>query len=175
VATIVLIETSTTSGTLVNRQYFASFAAGGQVEHSVGEDAPAHVPPPGDGPETTVTYPIDPDQTQRFAAAANDWDAYTLDDEIARSMGFPAKIVHGPCTLAFISRALVSNVCGGDATRLKRLAVRFARPLVLSAGQSLTTRIWSVGSSDGIERYGFEATDKEGVVTAKNGWAEVGR
>ena len=169
VATVVRIETRA-DGELLNEQHFTSFVAGGHVTDEAGEDAPPHVPdPPGDV-VTEVTMPLDADQTRRFAAAADDWDAYTLDEEVARSMGFPTIIVHGTCTMAFAAKAIVDTRCGGDSRRLERFAARLSSPLLLVEGQALTTRMWAAG--DGRVT-GFDATDHEGTPMIKNGWAEV--
>ena len=172
VATVVHIETRTTAGALVNEQVFTSFVAGGRVPEPAGEDLPRHVPaPPGDEERVGErTMPLDPDQTRRFAEAADDWDAYTLDEEVARSMGFPTIIVHGTCTMAFAARAVVEHACDGDSRRLRRFAARMSRPLLLVPGQALTTRIWADGSGGVL---GFDATDKEGTTMLKNGLAEV--
>ena len=51
-----------------------------------------------------------------------------LDEEIAKSVGFPGIIIHGLCTMAFNSIAIVGQLCDGETERLKRLAVRFSRP-----------------------------------------------
>jgi acyl dehydratase len=171
VATVVRIETAG-GGEVLNTQYFTSFVAGGRVDAEAGEDAPPHVPDPPSGEVAEATMPLDPDQTRRFAAAADDWDAYTLDEEVARSMGFPTIIVHGTCTLAFAARAVVDGVCGGDSRRLRRFAGRLASPLLLKNGQALTTRLWAAGDGRVI---GFDAMDREGTPMIKNGWAEVSR
>ena len=171
VATVVRVETRA-DDELVNEQRFTSFVAGGRVAREAGEGAPPHVPGPPTGPVRETTMPVDPDQTRRFAAAADDWDAYTLDEEVARSMGFPTIIVHGTCTMAFAARAIVDEVCDGDSQRLKRFAARLARPLLLVDGQALTTRMWAAGDGRVI---GFDAIDHEGTAMIKNGWAEVSR
>jgi acyl dehydratase len=169
VATVVRIETRA-GGELLNEQHFTSFVAGGRVPAEAGVDAPAHVPEPPAGAVDEVTMPLDPDQTRRFAAAADDWDAYTLDEEVARSMGFPTIIVHGTCTMAFAARAIVDERCGGDSRRLERFAARLTSPLLLVSGQALTTRMWAAGGGRVI---GFDAIDHEGTSMIKNGWAEV--
>jgi acyl dehydratase len=172
VATVVRVETRSPERELLNEQHFTSFVAGGRVAGAAGEDAPPHVPGPAAGPVRETTMPVDPDQTRRFAAAADDWDAYTLDEEVARSMGFPAIIVHGTCTMAFASRAIVDEACAGDSRRLGRFAARLTRPLLLVPGQALTTRMWAAGDDRVI---GFDAIDHEGTPMIKNGWAEVSR
>jgi acyl dehydratase len=173
VATVVRIETRTTGGALVNEQFFTAFASGGRVAEPAGEGAPAHVAPAPEDTVAELTFPLDPDQTRRFAAAADDWDAYTLDEEVARSMGFPTIIVHGTCTMTFAARAVVAAACEGDTRRLKRFAARLSAPLLLVPDQALTTRIWSGGERDGRRVYGFESIDREGTTMIKNGWAEV--
>ena len=40
-------------------------------------------------------------------------------------------------------------------------------------GQDITTRIWEVGTADGVTTYGFEATNPDGDVVIKDGLAEV--
>jgi acyl dehydratase len=174
VATVVRVETRTRAGDLVNEQHFTSFVSGGHVPEPAGVDAPAHVPPPPRDAAAVreLRYPLAPDQTRRFAAASGDWDAYTLDESVARAMGFPTIIVHGTCTLAFAARAVVQAACDGDPRRLRRFAARLSRPLLLVAGQALTTRIWPAGDPDG-RSYGFDAVDHEGTMMLKNGLAEV--
>jgi acyl dehydratase len=172
VATIVHVETRSLDHELLNEQYFTSFVSGGHVAGEAGDEGPPHVPPPAAGPVREATMPVDDDQTRRFAAAADDWDAYTLDEQVAQSMGFPTMIVHGTCTMAFASRAIVETACAGDSRRLKRFAARLTRPLLLVPGQALTTRVWPA-AADGRDAFGFEAIDHEGTRMIKNGWAEV--
>ena len=174
VATVVHVETRSTAGDLLNEQYFTSFVSGGRVAKPAGADPPARQPQAATaGPAQALTLALDPDQTLRFAAAADDWDAYTLDETVARSMGFPTIIVHGTCTMAFAARAIVEQACEGEARRLVRFAARLSRPLFLVPGQTLTTRLWSAGHRDGRRLYGFEAVDHGGTTMLKNGLAEV--
>lgn len=174
VATVVHVETRSTAGALLNEQYFTSFVSGGRVADPGGADPPARpAQAAAAGPSQELTLALDPDQTRRFAAAADDWDAYTLDEAVARSMGFPTIIVHGTCTMAFAGRAIVKEACDDDVRRLERFAARLSRPLLLVPGQVLTTRLWPTGYRDGRRLYGFEAFDHEGTTMLKNGLAEV--
>lgn len=174
VATVVHVETLTDDGPLANEQWFTSFVAGASIDESRGKEAPAtDAPPPAGEPAEEVVLPLDPDQTRRFAEASDDWDAYTIDEDAARALGFPTVIVHGTCTMAFAGRAVVQAACGGDVRKLRRLALRLSRPLTLIPGQTLTTRIRYVGARHGSEGFTFEATDLKGDLVIKNGWAEV--
>jgi acyl dehydratase len=90
-------------------------------------------------------------------------------------VGLPGIIVHGLCTMAFAGRAVVEEACGGDPERLRRLAVRFSRPVL--PGQEITTRLFAAiagdGDGDGVACFGFETVNAEGQAVVKDGWAEV--
>lgn len=115
------------------------------------------------------TTKVDEDQPRRYAEASGDRNPIHLDEDVARSAGLPGVIVHGMCTMAIAGKAAVDGVAGGDPTRIKRLAVRFSRPVL--PGQELTTRLWRAG--DGL--YGFETYNPRGSAVIRNGEAEVAR
>jgi acyl dehydratase len=77
---------------------------------------------PGDElPTLTVT----PDKylTIRYAGASGDFNPIHLDDDFARQVGLPGKILHGLWTMAQVARAQ-TEAAGGPRT-LKRLSVTF--------------------------------------------------
>lgn len=115
---------------------------------------------------------IDDDQTYRYAEASGDRNPIHIDEEFAKNMaGLPGIIVHGMCTMAFASKAVLDAVCGGDPERLKRLKVRFSKPVL--PGQTVTTRGWVEEKRNGLTIYGFETLNPDGVAVIKNGVAEV--
>ena len=61
----------------------------------------------GDAPIAEIAYPVADDQTARYAEASGDHFAIHLDDEFARSVGLPGRIVHGLCTMALAGRAVL--------------------------------------------------------------------
>ena len=65
--------------------------------------------------------------------------------------GLPGIIVHGLCTMAFTSKVAIDRLCGGDPARLKRLRVRFSRPVL--PGQSITTKMWAESEQNGRKIY----------------------
>ena len=67
--------------------------------------------------EVTVT----PDRylTYRYAGASGDFNPIHLDDEFARSVGLPGRILHGLWTMAQCARAQ------GDGLKLQSLSVQF--------------------------------------------------
>ncbi len=90
-------------------------------------------------PAVTVAQTFDEDQTFRYAEASGDPMPIDLDDALAKQMGLPGIIIHGLCTMAFTSVAAIQHGCPDDPTRLRRLAVRFAKPI--TPGQTITTNL----------------------------------
>jgi acyl dehydratase len=72
-------------------------------------------------PELRVT----PDRylTARYAGASGDFNPIHIDEEFARSVGLPGRILHGLWTMAQVARALAD--AAGGPEHLKRLAVQF--------------------------------------------------
>ena len=160
-------ETRAEDGELLNEQYITEFFRGVEAPESVGERAPDHRLEAGEKPVTEITYPVADDQTVRYAAASGDHFAIHLDDDFARSVGLPGRIVHGLCTMAFTGRAVLEAAEVADPARIERLAVRFSAPLF--PGDSLTTRIWDLGGGS----YGFEAASGQGATVVKDGRAVI--
>lgn len=168
------VETRDERGDLVVEQYMTSFFRGAREGESAGDDAPSHRVDDSvraAAPIATVTQRIDPDQTYRYSEASGDMMPIHLDNDIAKSVGFPGIINHGLCTMAFTSRVVVDECCGGDPARLRRLAVRFSRPVL--PGQAITTKVWSAGERDGRAIFAYETTNDAGDVVIKDGLAEV--
>jgi acyl dehydratase len=164
---VIRTETRTEDGELVNEQYVTEFFRGMSATASAGERAPDHrLEVDGADPLAEITYSVTDDQTVRYAAASGDDFAIHLDDDFARGLGLPGRIVHGLCTLAFAGRAVRETAGCADPRALRRLAVRFSAPLL--PGGTLTTRIWRVDGG-----YGFDAVDGGGQTVLKDGKAEL--
>jgi acyl dehydratase len=77
---------------------------------------------PGDDlPELRVT----PDKylTVRYAGASGDFNPIHIDEEFAKAVGLPGKILHGLWTMAQVARA--QTEAGGGPESLRRLSVQF--------------------------------------------------
>jgi acyl dehydratase len=72
-------------------------------------------------PEVKIT----PDKylTVRYAGASGDFNPIHIDDEFARAVGLPGRILHGLWTMAQVARA--QTEAAGGPERLKRLSVQF--------------------------------------------------
>jgi acyl dehydratase len=68
---------------------------------------------------------VTPDKylTVRYAGASGDFNPIHIDDDFAREVGLPGKILHGLWTMAQVARAH-TEAAGGPHT-LKRLSVTF--------------------------------------------------
>jgi acyl dehydratase len=72
-------------------------------------------------PEVKVT----PDKhlPARYAGASGDFNPIHIDEEFARAVGLPGRILHGLWTMAQVARA--QTEAAGGPEHLKRLAVQF--------------------------------------------------
>jgi acyl dehydratase len=72
-------------------------------------------------PEVRVT----PDKylTARYAGASGDFNPIHIDEEFARAVGLPGRILHGLWSMAQVARA--QTEAAGGPTTLKRLSVQF--------------------------------------------------
>jgi acyl dehydratase len=75
-----------------------------------------------DGESDVFVVETDLDVTYRYARAAGDFNPIHLDDEFARSVGLPGRILHGLWTMAQLARVHTQN--GGPAS-LRSLSVEF--------------------------------------------------
>jgi acyl dehydratase len=162
---VIRTETRGEDGEVLNEQHITEFFRGVEAPESIGERAPEHRLDAGGEPVAEITYPVAEDQTVRYAEASGDHFAIHLDDEFARSVGLPGRIVHGLCTMAFTGRAVLEAAGVEDPARIERLAVRFSAPLF--PGDTLTTRIWELEAGG----YGFEAVSGQGATVVKDGRA----
>jgi acyl dehydratase len=68
---------------------------------------------------------ITPDKylTNRYAGASGDFNPIHIDEEFARAVGLPGRILHGLWTMAQVARA--QTEAAGGPTHLRRLSVQF--------------------------------------------------
>jgi len=128
-------------------------------------------PPPARAELRTVVHEavsvVAEDQARRYAEASGDHNPIHLDDEVARSARLPGVILHGMCTMALAGKAAVDGLAAGDPTRVRRIGVRFNKPVFL--GQTLTTRFWEEAEDDSGTTYGFATVQSAGAVVLSDG------
>lgn len=133
---------------------------------------PAEEPTPAPNYVFTAVQTVDENQTYRYAEASGDHNPIHIDPEFARNAaGLPGIILHGMATMAFASKAILDAVAGGDPARLRRIKVRFSKPVF--PGETLTTRGWVESKEGDVTTYGFETLNGRGSPVLRNGIAEV--
>eukprot|EP00899_Mesostigma_viride_P006408 jgi/Mesvir1/15769/Mv03338-RA.2 len=97
----------------------------------------------------------DPDAVHEEATAPSQALLYRLcgdpnplhaDPAVAAAAGFERPILHGLCTLAFATRAVVRSMARGDPSSLLRVRARFLSHVY--PGERLQTRMWVLGPED---------------------------
>jgi acyl dehydratase len=100
----------------------------------------------GDEFELKVT----PDRylTVRYAGASGDFNPIHIDEEFARQVGLPGRILHGLWTMAQVARAHTEALGGPD--RLARLSVQFRGLGRLEQEIVVHGKVREVGDGQGI-------------------------
>ncbi|WP_372788603.1 MaoC/PaaZ C-terminal domain-containing protein [Paraconexibacter sp.] len=176
VTVLVKGETRDQDGDLVVEQYMTSFVRRAEGATDAGQEPPDHTFPEelrDSDPVAVVEQSFDADQTFRYSEASGDLVPIHLDDDVAKAVGLPGIIIHGLCTMAFVSRVVIEATCPEDPTRLKRLAVQFSK--IVLPSNAITTSVWKGGEADGRDVFHFETLTDAGAACIKNGLAEVAR
>ena len=117
-------------------------------------------------PELKVT----PDRflTVRYAGASGDFNPIHIDEEFAKQVGLPGRILHGLWTMAQVARAHTEAAGGPDT--LKSLSVQFRGMGRMSEEIVVTGTVREV--QDGVATVDSEAT-QSGHRIIRNAVAEV--
>lgn len=171
--TFVKLVTVDDGGDVVIEQYWSTLLRGEVTGGDQGTPPPDHNVPDDarQRPVGTTSLPTTQDQTFRYAGASADRAPMHVDDEVARSMGFPRKFNQGLCSLAVTSRGLIELAAGGDPRRVRRIGVRFSSPVF--PGNAIDLGVFDIGATEeGTHAYGFEASS-EGQAVFRHGRVEV--
>ena len=122
---------------------------------------------PGDQLEELHVTP-DKYLTIRYAGASGDFNPIHIDEEFAKAVGLPGKILHGLWMMAQVARA--QTEAGGGPASLKRLSVQF-RGMGLPE-QELVVRSTVRAVDDGVARIDTVA-EQSGKKIIRNAEAEV--
>ena len=98
---------------------------------------------------------VTPDRylTVRYAGASGDFNPIHVDEEFARSVGLPGRILHGLWTMAQVARA--QTEAAGGPEKLKRLSVQFRGMGVPEQEVVVTSKVREV--ADGVAIVDAEA------------------
>jgi acyl dehydratase len=120
----------------------------------------------GDTIELRVTP--DPYLTVRYAGASGDFNPIHIDEEFAKQVGLPGRILHGLWTMAQVARAHTD--AAGGPEKLRRLSVQFRGMGRMGEEIVVTGTVTEV--SDGIARVRSEV-QQSGHRIIRNGDADV--
>lgn len=91
------------------------------------------------------------------------------DPAFAASVGFEqGPILHGLATFGFLTRAVVLGPCGGDPSKLRKIAAQFRKPVW--PGETLVTSGWDLGGGKYV--LSTEVQERNEAVLA-NTYAEI--
>jgi acyl dehydratase len=102
-------------------------------------------------PETGSAIPelrVTPDRfvTYRYAGASGDFNPIHIDEEFAKQVGLPGRILHGLWTMAQVARA--QTEAAGGPEKLRRLSVQFRGMGMLEQEITVSGRVREV--RDGV-------------------------
>jgi acyl dehydratase len=120
----------------------------------------------GDRFELVVT----PDRyvTVRYAGASGDFNPIHIDEEFARQVGLPGRILHGLWTMAQVARAHTEVLGGPD--KLQRLSVQFRGMGMLD--QEIVVH-GAIRALDGDRALVDSEAEQAGKRIIRNGEAEI--
>jgi acyl dehydratase len=77
--------------------------------------------------DSVAELKVTPDKflPHRYAGASGDFNPIHIDEEFAKAVGLPGRILHGLWTMAQVARAAEQAGGDGDPRALKRLSVQF--------------------------------------------------
>jgi len=122
-------------------------------------------------PTFSQSMKLKENQSLIYADASGDRNPIHTDENFAKMVGLPGIILQGLCTMAIAQKAIIDEVLDRDPTRLKRLKVRFSKPVL--NGETLTTKGWVIEKKGDITVLGFIVENQNGVIVIKDGIAEV--
>jgi acyl dehydratase len=117
-------------------------------------------------PELKIT----PDKyvTYRYAGASGDFNPIHIDEEFAKQVGLPGRILHGLWTMAQVARA--AEEAAGGPEKLRRLSVQFRGMGALEQEIAVTGTVREL--RDGVAVVDLEA-DQGGNKIIRNAEAEL--
>jgi acyl dehydratase len=118
----------------------------------------------------SIGLKVTPDRyiTVRYAGASGDFNPIHIDEEFAKQVGLPGRILHGLWTMAQVARAHTEAAGGPD--KLERLSVQFRGMGALE--QEIVVRGTVSEAGDGRAKVESEA-EQSGKRVVRNGVAEL--
>jgi acyl dehydratase len=106
--------------------------------------------------------------TVRYAGASGDFNPIHIDEEFAKSVGLPGRILHGLWSMAQVARA--QTEAAGGPEKLKGLSVQFRGMGVLEQEVAVASTVTAV--EDGVATVSAEARQGDTRIV-RNAVAEI--
>ena len=137
---------------LVNGSFRRGVEELGDIEpfEGSGQTFSAKIAVPETSADVTVEVRIPKNQAHIYRLSG-DYNPLHIDPESAKFGGFDEPILHGLCTFGHCGQLLLAALCDGDASRFRKIKVRFSAPVYLD--DTLRLAAWH----DGPGRVIFEA------------------
>jgi acyl dehydratase len=118
----------------------------------------------------TIELTVTPDSyvTVRYAGASGDFNPIHIDEEFAKNVGLPGRILHGLWTMAQVARA--HTEAAGDPAALRSLSVQFRGMGVMGAEITVAGTVGE--AQDGVLTVTSEAV-QNGSRIIRNAVAEI--
>ena len=118
----------------------------------------------------TFELKVTPDRflTVRYAGASGDFNPIHIDEEFARQVGLPGRILHGLWTMAQVARAHTEAAGGPEA--LARLSVQFRGMGVMEEEITVTGTVREI---DGTTAHVSSEAKQGGKRIVRRGEAEI--
>jgi acyl dehydratase len=161
------------AGETVLEQYWSTINVGEVTGGDQGGPVPDHTFPE-DARSRLVgsrTITSTRDQTFRYAGGSGDRAIIHVSDQAATRMGQSGKFLQGMLSLGMSSRVLVELAAGGDPSRIRHVAVRFAG--YVFPQKDIEVSVYEIGAlPNGRTAYAFEGVS-EGRTVLRHGRIEV--
>ncbi|MBX5482787.1 MAG: MaoC family dehydratase N-terminal domain-containing protein [Myxococcaceae bacterium] len=108
-----------------------------------------------------------------YGAASGDFNPIHIDPEVGAQAGLGGAILQGMCTMAWAVEAVVNAV--GDPGALKKVRVRFSRPVAPGDTVTFTGKITGEGEGGGTLVGTLTAKNQRGEDVLKGATFEVAR
>ena len=137
----------------------------------------AHSTPPiaavREGFRTTHSYTISKDTYETFLSVSRDRNPLHTDDEFARSLGFPEKVMHGSILNCFVSHFVGMHFPGGRVL-LHAVDLHFKSPCHLHDEIRIEASVVHVATSVGVVIMDLVLTNATRDRVAAKGKVQVG-
>ena len=153
---------------MVNGSFRRGVEALGDIEpfEGAGQTYSEKIPVPDRQADVTTSAVIADNQAHIYRLSG-DYNPLHIDPEAAKFGGFDEPILHGLCTFGHCGQLLLAALADGDASRFRRIKVRFSSPVFMN--DKLDVLAWR----DGPDRVLFEGRVDDKVVVS-NAYFEYG-